>query len=234
VTDPQLVADMVIALLSYFYILAMIYLSEKTENVLGWSRKTSRKLMHILIGNFPFIIIFFGNGIFPVIIAASFVGVTFLASPYSPFDGWKQRLKSLQDTTVGGHPLGLILYAVSYTLLAALFFDRPYVIAAGILPMAYGDSLAALVGGRYGKMSFRFFAQKTAEGSFTLFLASLISVFCGLLFYSLFFSFSLSEIFLVSIGVALLATIVEAVSPFGLDNLTVPLFCALAAYLLMV
>jgi len=189
--------------------------------------------MHILIGNFPFVIIFFGNRFFPVAIAASFVVVTFLASPYSPFDGWKRRLKGLQDTTIGGHPLGLILYAVSYTLLAALFFDRPYIIAIGILPMAYGDSLAALVGGRYGKRRFKFFVQKTVEGSLTLSLASFISVFFGLLFYSMFFSFALFEILLVSIVVSLLAMIVEAVSPFGLDNLTVPLMCALGAYFLM-
>jgi len=232
--DQQLLTNIAVTFMSYGYILLMILISDRTERTFNWSRRASRKLLHILIGNFPFIILFFSESIFPVTIAASFVLVTFLATPYSPLKGVRQRLMGLQDTTSEGHTLGLVFYAISYTVLAAIFFKLPYVIAAGILPMAYGDSLASLIGQRYGKMKYRLFAQKTIEGSLAVFLGSIASVACGLGFYALFYPFSQVEILLLSTGVALIATVIEAISPSGLDNLTVPISCALFVFLMRV
>jgi len=232
--EQQLSTNLAVTFLSYGYILLMILISDRTEKAFKWSRRASRKLLHILIGNFPFIILFFSESIFPVVIASSFILVTFLATPYSPFKGVRQKLMGLQDTTSEGHTLGLVFYAVSYTILAAAFFGSPYIIAAGILPMAYGDSLASLIGQRYGKRKYKLFAQKTIEGSLAVFLGSIISVVCGLGFYAFFFPFSLFEILLLSTGVASIATIVEGISPSGLDNLTVPICCALFVFLMRV
>jgi phytol kinase len=232
--EQQLSTDVALTLVSYGYILLMILISDRTEKAFKWSRRASRKLLHILIGNFPFIIPFFSESIFPVIIASSFILVTFLATPYSPLKGVSQKLMGLQDTTSEGHTLGLVFYAISYTILAAAFFKSPYVIAAGILSMAYGDSIGSLIGQRYGKRKYKLFAQKTIEGSMAVFLGSITSVICGLSFYALFHPFTLSEIILLSTGVALVATIVEGISPSGLDNLTVPISCALFVFFMRV
>jgi len=57
-------------------------------------------------------------------------------------------------------------------------------------------------------------------------------VFIGLAFNSIFFPFSLVEIFTSSILIAFLAMVIEAVSPKGADNIFVPLACAACMYLL--
>jgi hypothetical protein len=45
-------------------------------------------------------------------------------------------VKGLSEISEEGHPLGLVFYATSHTVLALFFASKPYVIAAGILPMA--------------------------------------------------------------------------------------------------
>lgn len=221
-----------LAALSYVYIFSIILISDKIPKIFRWSTKTSRKTLHILIGNLIFIIPFFTHRIFPLMVAFPFIPITFLACPFSPFQGIKRKLSMLQDKTEIGHPLGLVFYSTSYTILTALFFHTPYVIAAGVLPMAYGDSTAAIVGERYGKRKYKIFTIKSVEGSLAIFGFTFLTVFIGLAFNSIFFPFSLVEIFTSSILIAFLAMVIEAVSPKGADNIFVPLACAACMYLL--
>lgn len=230
--DQTLFTNLIVMLLSYIYIISMIFVSNKMGKIFMWSQKTSRKVLHILIGNFPFILPFFSESIFPVMVAAPFVLLTFLVSPYSPIKSLKGILFGLQDTTEKGHPLGLVYYAISYTVLAASFFYTPYVIAAGILPMAYGDGVAALIGERYGRRKYKILGQKSVEGSLTVFAGSFLSLLCSLVFYSLFYQFSAVEMVSLSLWTAVIATVVEAISPLGFDNLTVPIICAVSFFLM--
>lgn len=230
--DQTLLTNLIVMLLSYVYIISMIFVSDKSGKIFMWSQKTSRKVLHILIGNFPFILPFFTESIFPVMVAAPFVLLTFLVSPYSPIKSSKGILSGLQDTTEKGHSLGLVFYAISYTVLAAFFFYTPYVIAAGILPMAYGDGAAALIGERYGRRKYKILGQKSVEGSLAVFAGSFLSLLCGLVFYSLFYQFSAVEMIGLSLGTAVIATVVEAISPLGFDNITVPIVCAVSFFLM--
>ena len=149
--NEEVSANVMLMVLCYVYILFIIFVSNKMDRLLRISQKASRKFLHAMIGNLPFIIPFFTSNIYPVMVAAPFILVTFCASPYSLFKNISERLKGLADITEEGHPLGLVFYAVSYTFLALFFASKPYVIAAGILPMAYGDSAASMVGEKYGR-----------------------------------------------------------------------------------
>lgn len=216
----------------YAYIVLGILISGKLSQTLGWSEKASRKLLHMIIGNLSLVLPFFTSSAYPVAVCAPFILLTFLACPYSPSEKAKKHLARLQTLTERGHPLGLFLYSISYTFLAAAFFDSPYLVAAGVLPMAYGDAAGALVGNRFGKIGYKIIAEKSVEGSLGVFAASFLSVLCGWVYYSFFYMFSRLEIVGYSVVTALIATVVEAVSPLGFDNLTVPLFCAFGIYLL--
>lgn len=218
--------------LSYLYILLIVFISNRAGKIFKWSKKTSRKLLHVLIGNLSLILPFFSAAIFPVMVAASFILVTFLACPYSPAKTLRNKIVMLKDVTEKGHPLGLVFYSISYTILAALFFHQPYIVAVGILPMAYGDSFASLVGEHFGKLRYKILTQKSVEGSSACFAATLLTVFCGLMFYSFFYNFCLTKIIWLSLLTAGVATVVEAMSPSGLDNLTVPMVCATFFYAL--
>ena len=81
--DHTLLTNLILMFLSYMYIIFIIFVSNRIAKILMWSQETSRKILHVLIGNLSFILPFFTEGIFPVMVAAPFVLVTFLVSPYS-------------------------------------------------------------------------------------------------------------------------------------------------------
>jgi len=217
-------ADIFLMFLCYVYILLAIFVSSKMDRFLQVSRSVSGKFLHAMIGNLPFVLPFFSSNIYPVLVAAPFILVTFFVTPYSPFERIRERFKDLADMTEEGHPLGAVFYAVSYTFLALFFGSAPCVVAAGVLPMAYGDSAASLVGERYGKRRFKVLADKSLEGSVAMFLASFCSLAIGLVFFSQLHSFSVFERIFPALATATVATLVESFSPFGFDNLTVPVF----------
>jgi phytol kinase len=223
--------NVLLMLLCYGYILLVIIVSSKMPDILNVSQKTSRKFLHAMIGNLPFVIPFFTSNIYPVLVAAPFILVTFLASPYSLIKN-RKRLGGLADIAEEGHPLGLVFYTISYTLLAFFFTSEPYFIAAGILPMAYGDSAASIVGEKYGKTRCGLTGNKSLEGSAAMFFGGLLSLTIGLAFFSTLYSLSVSMILLPAIAVAIVATLVESMSPKGFDNLTVPILGALTFWLL--
>jgi len=158
--------------------------------------------------------------------------VTFFATPYSPLKGLDGKLRGLSGITEQGHQFGLVFYAVSYTVLAFFFAAKPYVIAAGILPMAYGDASASIVGERYGTRHYHVLADKSLVGSAAMFIVSFVSVSVSLLFFHFFYSFALPALLLAALGSSFVATAAEGLTPLGFDNVTVPLLGALAFLLL--
>ena len=226
--DTETWANLALLGCCYGYILIVILATGRIGRSL--SRNSSRKFLNIMIGNLPFLIPFFSYNKFPLnfpfFVAAPFILVTFLVSPYSPTKSLSQKIPELTEVTEGGHQLGLVFYAISYTVLALFFSAKPYVIAAGILPMAYGDAAASLIGEKFGRRHFKIFAKKSIEGSFAMFAISFASFSASLLFFSAFYSFSVFSSIVAALTVAVAATVAEAVTPRGVDNITVPLISA--------
>ena len=231
-SSEDVTRNVFLMLLCYAYILFIIVISSKMPTILHVSQKASRKFLHAMIGNLPFVIPFFTANIFPALVAAPFILVTFIASPSSPFKNASKKMKGLAEITEEGHHLGLVFYALSYTVLALLFASRPYVIAAGILPMAYGDSAASLVGERYGRTKYKLTATRSLEGSVAMFVTGFVSIVASLAFFSALYSFSLYDWIVPALAVAATTTLIEALSPKGSDNLTVPAVGALTFLLL--
>jgi len=234
VTNTEIVTNSVLLILCYLYIVAIIVISVKIDR--RFPKNLKRKFLHIMIGNFVYIIPFFTFTTFPAnfpfFVASPFILLTLLASPYSPIN-LKNKISGLTDITTGGHQVGLVLYAISYTILAFFFASKPYVIIAGILPMAFGDAAASLVGQKIGRHQFNIFSKKSIEGTIAMFTITLVSVMLSLLFFSYLCPFSTFTLLLASLGVAVSATILEALTPKGLDNLVVPLISALVFLLLI-
>ncbi|MCX6648020.1 MAG: phosphatidate cytidylyltransferase [Candidatus Bathyarchaeota archaeon] len=201
----------------YAYIVALIVVSPR----LRLSGKVSRKVLHAMIGNLPLIMPFFTASIYPFLVASPFILVTLLATPNSPIK-LGEKMKGLSSLTEEGHHWGLVLYAISYSALALLFGVKPYVVAAGIFPMAYGDSLAAIFGEYYGKHKYRVFETKSLEGSLGMFLGSFVSLTLAFLYFGLLYPFTFNPL-VPAFAIAGLAAVVEGISPKGLDNVAVPL-----------
>jgi dolichol kinase len=167
---------------------------------------------------------YFTDSIYPFLVASPFILVTYLVTPFSPFKWLREKLSWLSNLSEEGHHAGLVLYAISYSILANLFGDKPYIVAAGIFPMAYGDSAAALIGVRYGRHKL---GSKSLEGCIGMFLGSLISLLLGMAYFSSFYDFSFSNQVVPILFVTIVVTFVEFFSPSGLDNITVPILGAL-------
>lgn len=133
---------------------------------------------------------------------------------------------------VGRNSLGTFFYAVSIGILTAAFWPPrlPEYAALGILVMTWGDGLAALVGQNLGRHPYKVFGnQKSWEGSLAMALASFVVC---LLVLGLTAGFT-SAVWGTALVVAVAATLLETLSFYGLDNLTVPLGSAALAYGLM-
>lgn len=203
----------------YLYVAILLIVSEKISKkypLLG------RKFLHIMVGNIFFLLpLFETRWVMSLIAAAPFIFLTLLVSPYSP-------LKRVSETTASGHSLGLVYYSISWTILAYIFFDTPEIIAIGIVAMSYGDGFASLLGTFYGRHTYTLFGDtKSLEGSLSMFLIICALGALCLLYYQVPISIPILLI------VAASATIIEGITPKGLDNLTVS-FLASGTYYILV
>jgi dolichol kinase len=202
----------------YIYVIVLLLFTEKVV-----SKRypiAARKFLHIMTGNIAFILpLFQTRWIMAFLAAGPFIIFTFLMSPYSP-------VKSLRGkTSEAGHGLGLVYYAITWTVLAYVFFDHREIIAIGILAMSYGDGLASLIGSRYGKRKYVVMRDaRSYVGSATMFLCTFVLLVVALVFYAIPLSLRGVAYLLCIAGVC---TFVEGATPFGLDNLSVPFVAAL-------
>lgn len=155
-----------------------------------------------------------------IVAAVLFSGVALLSYRYPILPG---------INSIGRHSLGTFFYAVSIGLLTGLFWPsgHPDLAVLGVLVMTWGDGLAALVGQRFGRHPYRLAGMnKSWEGSATMALASgivALTVLGGVYGWG-------GAVVGVAVAVALAATALEAVSTYGIDNLTVPVGSAVLAY----
>ena len=153
-------------------------------------------------------------------------GVTFsaiaLASHYTNI------LPMIHD--VGRKTYGVFYYALSITILVALLWDsHPQYAVIGVMVMSWGDGMAALIGKRFGTHIFVHLGNKRSyEGSFAMFATSLL-VILGV--FGLTHGIRSRDLG-VAIPVAAIAALLEAYSPGGTDNLSVPLSSASLSYIL--
>ncbi len=131
--------------------------------------------------------------------------------------------------SVGRKSLGTFFYAVSIGIVTVIFWpiELPYYGVIGILIMAWGDGLAAIIGQRFGKHPYTIAGNtKSWEGTGTMFLVSYVIV--SIVLFSV--HGNIWQTWIVGIPVAIVATGVESIAQWGLDNLTVPLMGAGLAY----
>jgi phytol kinase len=115
---------------------------------------------------------------------------------------------------------GEVLFPIAVALVFMGAGADPLAFLIPILILALADSAAALVGRRFGASRYGGPNAKSVQGSVAFFSIALGCTGVPLCIYS---ELRLSQIVLISFSVALLATLAEAVSRHGLDNLTVPL-----------
>ena len=167
--------------------------------------------------------------IFPVIYGIKEPGIRYVGPLFFVFFnaiasyGGMGRAIGLSDEK---RHIGLVVYPLSVLFLVFLFnigYMGAESAVSGVLIMGLGDGMAALVGTKWGKHKYKVFkvGVKSVEGTFSMFVASFLVVYflspCGVL---------------VALFVALFSSLVENISPSGVDNATVPILSSLLLELL--
>jgi phytol kinase len=214
--------DWLALIISYVYVFAMIGVGEGLRKWRGYSTEFTRKLIHVAVGMWAFgTVLLFRHWYFAIIPPLSFVLLNYIS--------YREEIFKSVETGEKGN-LGTIYFPISFTVIICLFWTQPNLLVASLMPMTWGDALAAVLGRCYGQRKYSVLGStRSVEGSLAMFLFSWLSTFLALLLLP---PLSWQASLLYSLAVAVFATLVEALSPWHTDNLTVPLFSAALLYLI--
>lgn len=202
---------------------AIVLLAETLHRRISPNSELARKVVHIGSGNVILLAWWLQMPTWIGICASIIASIVALLSYYVPF------LPGINS--VGRKSFGTFFYAVSIGVLMAAFWPKQqfHYAAIGILVMTWGDGLAALIGQKFGKHSYEIWGMKKSwEGSLTMMLTSYV-VSSLILFYV---QGNIWQTWVVSLAIAIVATLLEAFSKLGIDNLTVPLGSAVLGFFL--
>ena len=180
-------------------------------------REWSRKLVHI--GTGPVVLIAWVLRIDRAVAVPAAALITVIAA----INHRVHLLPAIED--VGRPSYGTVAYGAAITVLLSLFWPQhPDAVAAGVLVMALGDGLAGILGAAIPSPSWQIWGQrKSLLGTATMGLVG------GGVLLCLGAATGMGPVLATGgwVGIALVATLLEQLAIFGLDNLTVPIVTGL-------
>ncbi len=238
--------DLLILLITFIYVLATILIPVQLKKRDKITKFQARKTVHLLAGLAVLSAPYYSWPGWAVILSGSMTLLTLLSSKKSSV----KQLKDLYDS-IGeeaeekvGYLQGPFHYCLSITILITIFVifapNQMYFPIAGILLMIISDTLASVVGKKYGKRKIHLSwlnTTRSLEGSIAFFVSGFIVCFFAFTFLGV--TNPLTQVHL-SVEVALLyslitsalATIIELVSPSTWDDLTIPIATVVCVFLL--
>jgi len=228
--------DIIGLVLSYVYAFGLLFIVEAIGKKLNWPQDLTRKFIHVGAGLWIWgILYFFDHWYYGIIPFGTFIVLNYLF--------YRQQTFKAMDTT--DSTPGTVYFAISITILFGLLWrtggqpDYAHIAAAAVMAMTLGDGFASIIGHRWGKHPYTFMGHtRSWEGTAAMVLFSFISIFLTLWLvpgstlspHSTPLNFTAA--LLLSLGGTAVASVAEGLSPSGTDNLSVPLLCGLALYLL--
>lgn len=204
----------------YGYVTCILIISQLLRHRI----KNPRKLVHILTGGIVFFWWSFDTSwVMAGLAAFPFVPILLLMTPISPIK--RLRESSLGEISTEGHSYGLVMYAISWTLIASLLFDDLFAASVAIAAMSFGDGMGELIGKRYGKHEF--VPHRTLEGTLAVLVATFVAIMIIGWFYFDVIGYSggsqpsIMPVF--ALGIAGFVSVLEAFTPGKVDNLVIPL-----------
>jgi len=240
--------DLGIVGITYFYVILTIFIPlilYKKEKI---SKFSARKAVHMFAGLAILSSPFYFWPFWSTIIAGTLTLFVYFSSKESKV----KQLKDLYDAISEEQEEGLkraflqgpFFYCLSITSLVLIFGifapDQFYFPIAGVLIMIVSDTLASVIGKRWGKISLSLSwtnSKRTLEGSLTFFITAYLLCFLSFFLFGLLIptfqkQLSFPTILIYSLITSAIATVIELISPSTYDDLTVPLGSTLIIYLL--
>ena len=171
----------------------------------------SRKIIHIGTGPVILLAWFFDIPKNIAVLSALFITIA-LGVNYQ-----YRLLPAIED--IERKSFGTIAYGISITLLLLLFWPRyASYVSIGVLSMAFGDGLAGLIGRSIQSPTWLVLGQtKSIAGTLTM--GTVVALTTTVITSINNLAIQPLEIIVIS----LTATLLEQISPFGIDNITVPI-----------
>jgi len=214
------------ALLTFVYVFSVPPLMDYLVTRRGLPRDISRKITHICAGSVIVFLPLFIDGDWTqyLNIAVFAVWALLLVQKGLFAADDDQAVKTMTRTGDRKELLRGTLYFVVVAMICGTLYYKQF---EGVLAMAilgWGDGLAPIVGTRLGKIKYEVLSPKTVEGSLAFFAGAAGA---GLFFVQLIVpeAFDAGRIILI----ALIATVVEGVSPREVDNIAIPVTVIAAA-----
>ncbi|MEI8031835.1 MAG: phosphatidate cytidylyltransferase [Chlorobiaceae bacterium] len=226
---PVVWHNALVTLMTFVYVFSVPPLMDYLVTNHGLPRDISRKITHICAGSvIIFLPLFIDAGWSQYLNITVFAVWTLLLIQKGLFAADDdQAVKTMTRTGDKRELLKGTLYFVIVAMICGTIYYKHF---AGVLAMAilgWGDGLAPIIGTRFGKMKYHVLSDKSVEGSLAFLVGSALA---GLFFVNLVLpmEFNAGKI----ITIAVIATIVEGVSPKEVDNLTIPFAVIVASGIL--
>jgi phytol kinase len=239
--------DVIIFFIALLYAVLVLVIGDLGRRRLKLGSDFTRKIIHLFAGGAIWTVPFYTHAWVAVLVAVTFVVMLGLSTQerFGRFFSAMARPEDLEYGSVRGP----FWYAVSITLLTAIFTFAPYeeyyfLAAAGIHIMMLGDGMSAPIGIKYGKNHTItiFGSKRSLQGCAALFFFGLIGAMVAILFFGVYNYGTLapggqilwSYVLTLALSGAAGATLIELVSPKGTDNVTVPFGSTVVMYLVAV
>ena len=204
---PNQIAILVIA----SWITIILFISFLCKRYFPKQEELSRKIIHIGTGPVILLAWLFDIPKNTAFLSASLITIA-LGVNYQ-----YRLLPAIED--IQRKSFGTIAYGISITLLLLLFWPHYALsICIGILSMAFGDGFAGLIGRSINSPKWSILGQtKSLVGTLTM--GSVVAITTQIISSTNNLNIEPIEILVIS----LIATSLEQISPWGIDNLTVPI-----------
>ena len=183
-----------------------------------------RKILHfILLGAYIPLVFAFETWWMAAIFAISLIIILFpalsVAGKIPMFSSFMNERKKGEFKSSMVLAVGMMAFSVS---ICWGLFEEKYLVLAAVYAWGIGDGLAALIGKHFGKHKIKWKladGKKSIEGSLTMFLCSLVSVFTVLLIRG---GSGMTMCFVIAFLAAVVCTVAELCAKNGLDTVICP------------
>ena len=118
--------------------------------------------------------------------------------------------------------LGTVYFPFAAAIVAVIFWEQPPLMVAALMPLTWGDGMAPVVGKAYGRRLYMVHTStRSVEGSMGFFVSCFLFTWLALWVVGGSPAISPEAALIPALIITIVTTLVEAVSIWGLDNLTI-------------
>lgn len=206
-------------------ILGIVGLSEVLRRSSRLTGEQTRRFVHIGVGIFViFSPLFFKSALQPALLALIFILLNAVALKAG-------QMKGMHTTERRSY--GTVFFPLTFLILIAMYwYSDPVILMLGMMVMTLADPLASIVGMKVKKpRQFTFWKDpKSVQGSLVVFITTFIIITAFLPLFRWLDGTPIpnwQSLIVMALTVGVVATLAEAISSAGSDNLSLPLSAAL-------